>query len=92
MRTDSAERQPVGTVISTMNIDHLPEVIAQSQRFGVDSYISEVAEEREEMLNVGTGITPTHEQYGEAIAAFRGGSRTIKGRHFDPEEPEEFET
>lgn len=64
-------RVGVGTVISTMNIEHLPEVIAQSQKFGVDSYISEVAEEREEMLNVGTGITPTHQQYGEAIAAFR---------------------
>jgi MoaA/NifB/PqqE/SkfB family radical SAM enzyme len=64
-------RVGVGTVISTMNIDHLPEIIAQSQTFGVDSYISEVAEEREEMRNVGTGITPSHEQYGEAIAAFR---------------------
>ncbi|MFT4704013.1 MAG: MoaA/NifB/PqqE/SkfB family radical SAM enzyme [Bradymonadia bacterium] len=64
-------RVGVGTVISTMNIEHLPEVIAQSQKFGVDSYISEVAEEREEMLNVGSGITPTHEQYGEAIQAFR---------------------
>lgn len=64
-------RVGVGTVISTMNIEHLPDVIAESQRFGVDSYISEVAEEREEMRNVGTGITPTHEQYGQAIAAFR---------------------
>jgi MoaA/NifB/PqqE/SkfB family radical SAM enzyme len=64
-------RVGVGTVISTMNIDHLPDIIAQSQTFGVDSYISEVAEEREEMRNVGTGITPSHEQYGEAIAAFR---------------------
>ena len=36
-------------------------------------------------------VTVTN-QKGEAIAAFRGGSRTIKGRHFDPEEPEEFET
>ena len=64
-------RVGVGTVIYTMNIDHLPDIIAQSQTFGVDSYISEVAEEREEMRNVGTGITPSHEQYGEAIGAFR---------------------
>lgn len=61
----------VGTVISTMNIQHLPEVIDTSRSFGVDTYISEVAEEREEMRNVGSGITPTAEQYGEAIRAFR---------------------
>jgi len=61
----------VGTVISTMNIARLPEIIDAADSFGVDTYISEVAEERTEMRNVGTGITPTHEQYGEAIARFR---------------------
>ena len=64
-------RVGVGTVISTMNIDHLPEIIAESERFGVDSYISEVAEERQEMRNVSSGITPSHEQYGAAIQRFR---------------------
>jgi len=61
----------VGTVISTMNLSHLPDIIEQSSRFGVDTYISEVAEEREEMRNVSSGITPTHEQYGKAIEDFR---------------------
>lgn len=61
----------VGTVISTMNLQRLPEIIDQAGKFGVDTYISEVAEEREEMLNVSTGITPTAEQYGEAIQRFR---------------------
>lgn len=64
-------RVGVGTVISTMNIDHLPDIIAESERFGVDSYISEVAEEREEMRNVSSGITPSHQQYGAAIQQFR---------------------
>ena len=64
-------RVGVGTVISTMNMSRLPEIIEQAGKFGVDTYISEVAEEREEMRNVQTGITPTHEQYGEAIAQFR---------------------
>lgn len=64
-------RVGVGTVISTMNLDRLPDIIEQAGKFGVDTYISEVAEEREEMLNVSTGITPTHEQYGEAIRKFR---------------------
>lgn len=64
-------RVGVGTVISTMNIDHLPDIIAEAQRFEVDTYISEVAEERDEMRNVGTGITPSHEAYGDAIQQFR---------------------
>jgi MoaA/NifB/PqqE/SkfB family radical SAM enzyme len=64
-------RVGVGTVISTMNIDTLPDIIAESARFEVDTYISEVAEERVEMRNVGTGITPTSEQYGEGISIFR---------------------
>jgi len=64
-------RVGIGTVISTMNLDHLPEVIRQSESFRVDTYISEVAEERDEMRNVGTGITPSAEEYGAAIAAFQ---------------------
>lgn len=64
-------RVGVGTVISTMNIDRLPDIIAEGERFAVDTYISEVAEERDEMRNVGTGITPSHEAYGDAIQQFR---------------------
>jgi MoaA/NifB/PqqE/SkfB family radical SAM enzyme len=64
-------RVGIGTVISTMNIDHLPDIIAESARFEVDTYISEVAEERVEMRNVGTGITPTSEQYAKGISIFR---------------------
>jgi MoaA/NifB/PqqE/SkfB family radical SAM enzyme len=61
----------LGTVVSQMNLDHLPEVIAQAGRFDVDTYISEVAEERLEMRNLGSGITPTAARYREAIRAFQ---------------------
>jgi MoaA/NifB/PqqE/SkfB family radical SAM enzyme len=64
-------RVGVGTVISTMNLERLPEIIEEASKFGVDTYISEVAEERREMRNVGTGITPDHEAYGRGISAFR---------------------
>ena len=64
-------RVGVGTVISTMNLERLPEIIEEASKFGVDTYISEVAEERREMRNVGTGITPDHESYGRGISAFR---------------------
>ena len=61
----------VGTVISTVNIDHLPEIIERAKAFGVDTYISEIAEERTEMRNVNSGITPSAERYREAIRAFQ---------------------
>lgn len=64
-------RVGVGTVVSTMNIHELPEIIAQARAFDVDTYISEVAEEREEMRNLDSGITPTHEQYDRGIRPFR---------------------
>jgi MoaA/NifB/PqqE/SkfB family radical SAM enzyme len=64
-------RVGIGTVISTMNLEHLPEIIAESERFEVDTYISEVAEERVEMRNLGSGITPRHEDYARAVRQFR---------------------
>ena len=61
----------LGTVISTMNIDRLPEIIARAKELGPDTYISEVAEERVEMRNYNTGITPTAAQYRTAIGGFK---------------------
>jgi MoaA/NifB/PqqE/SkfB family radical SAM enzyme len=61
----------LGTVISSMNIERLPEIIEQAKRFAPDTYISEVAEERAEMRNFEHGITPQAERYQEAIQAFQ---------------------
>jgi MoaA/NifB/PqqE/SkfB family radical SAM enzyme len=61
----------LGTVISAMNIDHLPEIIEQAARFAPDTYISEVAEERAEMRNANHGITPTAARYRQAIRRFQ---------------------
>lgn len=61
----------VGTVISTMNIHRLPETIRAAEALDVDTYISEVAEERLEMRNAATDITPDHERYGRAIRPFQ---------------------
>lgn len=65
----------VGTVISTMNIHKLPEIIEAADALHVDTYISEVAEERLEMRNAGTGITPDHERYRTAIDPFQRATR-----------------
>jgi MoaA/NifB/PqqE/SkfB family radical SAM enzyme len=65
----------VGTVISTMNIHKLPETIRAAESLDVDTYISEVAEERLEMRNTSTGITPDHKRYRKAIAPFQRSTR-----------------
>lgn len=65
----------VGTVISTMNIHKLPEIIEAADALNVDTYISEVAEERLEMRNTGTDITPDHARYRVAIDPFQRATR-----------------
>ncbi|GEM_PF-62613 len=61
----------VGTVISRFNADHLEEIIEYSKGLGVDTYINEVAEEREEFFNLGSGITPDGDSYGHIMTIFK---------------------
>jgi MoaA/NifB/PqqE/SkfB family radical SAM enzyme len=65
----------VGTVISTMNIHKLPGIIDAAMALDVDTYISEIAEERAEMRNVDSDITPPHEAYSKAINPFKNATR-----------------
>ncbi len=57
----------IHTVISRYNVADFPRVHDGLQALRPDSYITEVAEERNELQTVGTGITPGAEQYGRAI-------------------------
>lgn len=68
-------RVGVGTVISTMNIHKLPGIIDAAMGLGVDTYISEIAEERAEMRNVDSDITPPQEAYAKAISPFKAATR-----------------
>ncbi len=61
----------VGTVISRMNADRLGEIIEYARSLDVDTYINEVAEEREEFFNLGSGITPEGDSYAEITAEFK---------------------
>jgi len=61
----------VGTVISKYNYDRLAEIIEFTENLGVDTYINEIAEEREEFFNVGSGITPAGDKYGEIMKVFK---------------------
>ncbi len=61
----------VGTVISKFNAAHLDEIIKYSKGLDMDTYINEIAEEREEFFNLGSGITPDGESYGEIMEIFK---------------------
>jgi len=60
-------RLGVHTVISIYNADHIPAIYNFVRGFKPDSHIFEVAEERVELLTIGSGITPDHETLSEAM-------------------------
>jgi MoaA/NifB/PqqE/SkfB family radical SAM enzyme len=58
----------VHTVVSSWNVHKIPEIYeAVMREFKPDQYITELAEERNEMENYGMGITPSPEAYSEAL-------------------------
>ncbi len=61
----------VGTVISRYNAGELAGIIEFAGTLGVDTYINEVAEEREEFFNIGSGITPPGEDYARIMETFK---------------------
>lgn len=60
----------LGTVISRWNVDDIEEIAAYITGLGVDSYRNEIAEQRSEMFNRQDAITPSSEQYAQAIDLF----------------------
>jgi len=61
----------LGTVVSRFNVDRFSEILDLVRQLSPDSYITEVAEERAEMTNLGTGITPTAQQYADILGQLR---------------------
>ena len=57
----------IHTVISTFNVDRFREIYDELQTLGPDSYVTEIAEERAELLTIGTGITPPPRKYADAV-------------------------
>jgi MoaA/NifB/PqqE/SkfB family radical SAM enzyme len=60
----------LGTVVSNFNKAHLSEIEDFVHNLGVQSYRNEIAEQREEFLNIGDPITPTGEEYAELMQSF----------------------
>lgn len=61
----------VGTVISRENAGRLGEIMEFAGSLGVDTYINEIAEEREEFFNRGSGITPDPDTYRRIMLGFK---------------------
>lgn len=53
----------VHTVISKQNVDCIPETFDAIMELEPDSYVTEVAEERVELDNIGSGVTPSPTEY-----------------------------
>lgn len=64
-----------GTVISTLNIAKMQEIAEFAYSLSLDSYISEIAEQREELFNIKESITPSTDDYEKAIKQFARTSR-----------------
>ncbi|MFH2138182.1 MAG: radical SAM protein [Candidatus Omnitrophota bacterium] len=57
----------IHTVISRFNVLRIPEIYNHLSTLNPDSYITEIAEEREELGTMGLGITPDYEDYVKAV-------------------------
>lgn len=60
----------IGTVISNFNKEYLQEIEEYVLSMGIQSYRNEIAEEREEFLNMGDPISPSPEEYTKLMIGF----------------------
>lgn len=59
----------VHTVISRFNMQNLPEIVTYIvEKLTPDHYVMEVAEERSELFNIGTNITPSPSELRKALS------------------------
>lgn len=57
----------IHSVVSTFSVGHLDELIEYAEASAADQFITEIAEPRVELDTVGLPITPSPEEYAEAI-------------------------
>ncbi len=57
----------IHTVISKFNVEEIPQIYKHLMQLNPDSYVTEIAEEREELDTKGMDITPTEEKYSQAV-------------------------
>ena len=57
----------IHTVISKFNVHRISHIYRHIKAQRPDSYITEIAEEREELATIGADITPEYESYADAV-------------------------
>ena len=57
----------IHTVISIFNVTRIPDIYIKLRALNPDSYITEIAEEREELNTIDSGITPKYYDYSKAV-------------------------
>jgi MoaA/NifB/PqqE/SkfB family radical SAM enzyme len=69
LKTIKNKKLTVGihTVISRYNVKEIPSLYSWIKELNPDSYITEIAEERVELGTIGAGITPSLQDYSEAV-------------------------
>jgi MoaA/NifB/PqqE/SkfB family radical SAM enzyme len=73
----------IGTIISKMNVGNIEEIARYGAKLGVDSYRNEIAEQRLEMFNLDSDITPDAADYERAVALFKNElAREMRYRRF----------
>jgi MoaA/NifB/PqqE/SkfB family radical SAM enzyme len=68
----------VHTVISKYNVKEIPKIYAFVRTIKPDSYITEIAEQRVELGTESSDITPSYEDYAEAVAFLKEKIRAEK--------------
>lgn len=57
----------INTVISRFNVERIPDIYEKLRTLNPDSYVTEIAEERNELRTVGAEIAPGYDEYVRAI-------------------------
>ena len=70
----------IHTVISKYNVVRIPAIYQHLNSLNPDSYITEIAEEREELNTIHSGITPEHGDYTNAVDFL---CKALKKDHFN---------
>lgn len=69
----------IHTVISKFNVTRIPEIYRHLRTLSPDSFITEIAEEREELDTIGAGISPEYEDYAYVVDFL---TKELKEDHF----------
>lgn len=71
----------IHTVISKFNVDRIPAIYEELIRWGPDSYITEIAENRVELSTMHKDIAPSPDRYAAAVDYLSQRMRARRSRH-----------